>query len=447
MRLHLGIALIVSALLFGGATRPDVLAPILPRLVAVASLGILVAKRELRLRDWSRIEQSIWLVVLATPALQLIPLPYGVWTALPLRDYPREIFQLMRVEPWQPLSLSPERTINAWCALIPAFAMYTLARAADDELVRRWFNITLLIALLGATLGVLQMGGGSGSSLRFYAITNNDAAVGFFSNANHHGTLLALAVPLLPVWAQRFGAPNERPKPIVAFAVIAAASLLAGAAILTLSRAGVGLFIAASLITLAATAPKFGRIKRRSGLLAVGGLIALALIAFVSSNSLWRFLGGGESEGRLETLPHLLRMLGETFPFGTGMGAFDPVFRSFETVARLRFGYLNNAHNDYLQLLIEAGLAAVVGLAMFLPFAALILWSAWQDRQRMIRSRRPLALAGGTAIVVLLVHSLVDYPLRGAGLSAIFALSCATLARYWAYRPRRSVGWARVAAE
>jgi len=111
---------------------------------------------------------------------------------------------------------------------------------------------------------------------------------------------------------------------------------------------------------------------------------------------------------------------------GSGFGSFDSVYRQFEPRSLLSVTYLNEAHNDPLQIVIEGGIAA---------FALLLLFLSWWFRRAAEvlvrpRGRRP-ALERGALIVMLLLmlSSLVDYPLRTSLLAALFAFCAVELAR------------------
>jgi len=133
--------------------------------------------------------------------------------------------------------------------------------------------------------------------------------------------------------------------------------------------------------------------------------------------------------GRLAMLPTLLDIARDNWLFGSGLGTFDPVFRAYEPVHLLMTQYLNHAHNDYLELIIEAGLPAVIGLLVFGGW--------WISRGLPLLRNQGLQNPGqlwftrmafmGSAI--MLAHSLVDYPLRGAAISTLFALFCAIIAK------------------
>ena len=62
-------------------------------------------------------------------------------------------------------------------------------------------------------------------------------------------------------------------------------------------------------------------------------------------------------------------------PFGGGFGSFEAAYKIVEPVNLLSLQYLNHAHNDYLELAIEAGLP---GLALAGLWIVLIGWLSWR---------------------------------------------------------------------
>jgi O-antigen ligase len=148
-----------------------------------------------------------------------------------------------------------------------------------------------------------------------------------------------------------------------------------------------------------------------------------------------------ETEDRLNKLPLMLRILEHVFPVGTGYGSFDPVFRHYEPDSMLEPLYFNHAHNDLLELALTGGIPALLVLAAFL---------FWWLRQSF-RSRAPLESdpaqrlafmrTGAAMILLVLVASLVDYPLRTPLMAVVFTIACAWIAedRGRGKRPLQSV--------
>ncbi len=112
-----------------------------------------------------------------------------------------------------------------------------------------------------------------------------------------------------------------------------------------------------------------------------------------------------------------LELLRDYGVVGSGLGTFPKVYRLTEDPAAVDRYYINHAHNDYLELAIETGVPGIILLLLFL-----IWWG--RSVRAMVRSPAAdhFAIAGAIGSAAILLHSLVDYPLRTAAMSAIFAM-------------------------
>ena len=111
------------------------------------------------------------------------------------------------------------------------------------------------------------------------------------------------------------------------------------------------------------------------------------------------------------------------WPAGAGMGTFDEVFQVDESLENLTQRTAGRAHNDYLELAIEAGLPGLVLAALWLLLVALLSWRVRHSRQRWA------AWAGSVFLVMIALQSLSDYPLRSQTLLALAGFALLMLAR------------------
>jgi len=137
-------------------------------------------------------------------------------------------------------------------------------------------------------------------------------------------------------------------------------------------------------------------------------LAVLALGAVLASASLRHRLGGmlgsrsASNVFRLLTWKGTLNMAADHPWIGIGPGAFKHAFPKYAIA-----GYVEAAHENYLQILAEQG---VFGAAAFLWLIGAILFTGWRA---MVRGpdfgARVMAIGAICSLVVLLVHSLFDY--------------------------------------
>ena len=433
-------AAVVSCLLLGGGTRPGFLSDVIIQLFAIPLL-LMALLRLARLPSLKGVRWALWfcLAVVLVPVGQLIPLPPEVWRALPNRDAAMEAFQLLaRDLPWMPISLSPRATWLSVLSLLPPVAIF-LGTVLLGYRERRVLSLFLVIVgILSVFLGLAQVVEGPTSSLRFFTITNPSEAVGFFANRNHFAAALYTCTVFAAAWAVEAAAPpqSRRAKldtrwvlPVIAS--FTALVILVAAQAIARSRAGLGLTIAALL---GAMALALSDRRNTSGLTPARLLIAAATLAamFAAQFTLYRMLERFADDPLRDSRITLARVTAEAaqlyMPFGSGMGTFVSVYAMHQQAEDAVIdAYANRAHNDFIELWLEAG---VVGLGLVALFAvwlagrALKLW-----RRNAPGDEIDLSIARAATLVVALLaaHSFVDYPLRTGAVMAIMAFTCGLL--------------------
>lgn len=418
----------------GGASRADALSQIVVRLASIAAIVAAVMVGGRGRFSTFRGAYCFLAAAAALVLLQLIPLPPSVWLALPGRDFYAEAATAAGIaQPWRPINLTPDGGWNAFLSLLPATAALVVLSYLPPRRSRGIVLPALIaIACVSAVLGLAQLAGGAESPLRFYNITTEGAAVGLFANRNHQALLLALAIPMLLVWAlggaHRAGAAG--PRAWIAFSI---AILFLMMILLVGSRAG---FICAVVGLLAAALlwRGFGRTPgRRSGArrglayavgAAVLGSAVVAALVFQRAMAVDRLLGVDVADDpRVRAAAPLWEMSRTFMPVGSGFGSFDPVFRRFEPDRLLSFSYFNHAHNDLAELAIEAGVAGLVLLAVLLFWwikSTVILWRTKnQSSETLLFGRLGSVLTG-----IVMLASLPDYPLRTPLIAVTFVIGC-----------------------
>jgi O-antigen ligase len=406
----------------GGGARADILSLLVlrPLTVALAAWALVGLRR----RDVAGF--GSWLIlaacVVAVPLLQLVPLPPAVWQALPGRELITAIYlETGQDHPWRPFTLDPQMTRNALWSLAAPLAALALAIRGGSAGQRVMLRAVLIAGLTSGLLGVVQYASGTSSPLYFYRISNFGSAVGLFANRNHAGVFLACMFPLLAVFAVT-GRDERKRRPRLIGAVAMAAALVP-MIFTTGSRAGlitgaIGL-VGAGLVarTRLGEVLSFERVPRsRRLLLALGGVGFLVFCAvFVGlnpGNSLDRLLGGPDSatELRWPIWRATLGVIIHVFPWGTGFGGFPQVFKIYEPDSLLGPVYINHAHNDFLEVTLDGGIAGVILLVAALGLIARDTWRVW--RAAPSRSEIILARAASVALCQLVLASAFDYPLR-----------------------------------
>jgi O-antigen ligase len=127
---------------------------------------------------------------------------------------------------------------------------------------------------------------------------------------------------------------------------------------------------------------------------------------------------------RFAAAPVIFENANSFLPFGSGVGSFPVIFQSFEPVSLIGEQFLNHAHNDYLEIWLEAGILGLAGMVAFLLWWGRATWRAWTTPGLY----GDLARLGALVTGLLLLHSVVDYPLRTPALATLFAFAIGLLA-------------------
>lgn len=419
--------LLGAALLLGGASQQHQLRLAILELAALPLL--VVAGSRLIAGDGrlSRFAVFIAAAAAAVPLIQLIPLPPGVWTALPGREQPALALELAGLSPgWAPLSLAPDQTWHAFLAILPPVAMFLgFGFCAAPQRLRMIYAL-LIFAVFSVVLGTAQLASGGGQ-LYPWPTTRLGSVVGFFANRNHLATLCLLTLPFASVLGARVLRTQDRSGRLILWLSILFVSLMVLALGVIRSRMGIGLLAPTLVLSLVAAwiASGGGRPKPLLlGMIGGVGVAVGAVMIFALAPLLARFDALGAQEGRFENWPVVAEAVNSYLPLGSGLGSFDTVYRSVEPLERLDPTFFNRAHNEYLETWLETGWIGGALIIVFFVWFVRRAWIAWRAKPGL---ERDLQRAASVAIGVILAHSLVDYPLRTVTITVILAMCCALL--------------------
>jgi O-antigen ligase len=105
---------------------------------------------------------------------------------------------------------------------------------------------------------------------------------------------------------------------------------------------------------------------------------------------------------------------------GTGLGAFGVIYTRYDS--RNGLFRLEQAHNDYLQVLSDAG---IIGALLGLSFVVLLFWMAISRARSRDDFRRGVALAALSGCFAVLVHSFFDFTLHTTSNALLFLVMAA----------------------
>lgn len=428
---------LVAGMALGGAglSYPALLAAI--QIVAIAGLcWLLPALAVLRIAGIARAALLLLVAVLLLPVVQLIPLPWSVWTALPGRDLAAAIrAQAGFAGSSSPLSLRPEATVQALLALLPPAAAFIAVLLLDERGRMAVLRVLVAMAVLSAALGALQLANGGMGVFALFKSAHHGDALGLFVNHNHSATFLLIGIVAASVPRLFDGSGHVGGQWPAALGVV---TLLALAVVGTTSRTG--LLTLAPVLLLCA----YLRFPHRwSGKWLVASMIVLVVatlgIAQTSlvQTTLARF-SVVDQDSRQIFWANTLFAIGQFFPWGSGLGTFTTIYPTVEPLEEVVVPIVNHAHNDYLELALEGGLPAIALIAagLGLAFTALVLALPRSGVKRW--QSRSITLAAGAIVAIILLHSVDDYPLRMPAIAIPFGACLAMLFPRAKRRPGRS---------
>ena len=287
----------------------------------------------------------------------------------------------------------------------------------------------VILGIYGFTVAALSLVQGIAPNGKLYWIREPRLGgwiYGPYVNHNHYAGLMELLIPI-PLVISMTHLANEKER----LAAGIAAAIMTGTVFLSGSRGGM-LALLAEFLLLAILMTR----QKRGVRTAVGvGVFAIVLV------SLLTWLGGKELTTRVFSIGRETRteisggmrlsidrdaisMFRRKPLLGWGLGAFPivyPQFRSFYT----NF-FVNEAHNDYLQLLTETG---IVGFGLMAWFLIVLYRNAMRKIGNWTSSvSGALTLACVLGISGILVHSFFDFNLQIPANAALFYVLCSLAA-------------------
>jgi hypothetical protein len=436
-------SIIVASCVLGGGSRAGFFGDVVAQLLAVPlfTLGLrnwsVRIAVDLRLRSANALLHGAMLVFIALLVTQLLP---GTFRPEVLSPISANAFAALR---WYDFSVTPAASWAAALSLIPFFAVFLGVSQIEQEGRSKLASLVIALGALTLLIGFIQVLQGADSDLRLFEFTNPSEAVGFFANRNHFAAQLYTTLVFAGIWfvasastlltARKFD--PHTTLWVVALALLVVA-VMAG---LTMARSRAGLMLA--IVATVGVAAIFVAGKHRTDRrhhnstrwiqrLVLSGLVLSVLFAaqFGAHRILTRFEADPLNDYRATLSPATLDIALDSAPFGTGLGSFPTVYGSRERLQHLIGGYANRAHNDWAEFLLEGGIFSVGIGGLFLAWFGQRTVHIWRQESVQHSDRYLMLQRGATLVIILLLaHSLVDYPLRTTAMSVVFAFACALL--------------------
>lgn len=340
----------------------------------------------------------------------------------------------------QPLSIAPTATARA-VVLLVGFTLLLggLTRLFHVTGARALCTGLVVIGALLAMIGIVQkatLGDHAALGMRIYGFWTPQNLLttpfGPFVNKNHFAGWMLMALPvglgLGLAWAERasrrmgqgwrdamswLSSPDVGKLQLAVLAVLLMGVSLA----MTKSRSGLAGFVLAAMLGTVVVGRRFGTGPTRW--VGVGGLmlVVLGMFAWAGVDVGERFSAGA---GAVDLRRHIWRdscSVIRDFPLvGTGLNTFGQAMLSYQST--LRATHFQEAHNDYLQILVEGGLLIAVPAGV----ALMLLVRAIRHRFRLRQDDGTtywLRVGATIGLVAIGLQSLVEFSLQMPGNAAM----------------------------
>ncbi len=346
------------------------------------------------------------------------------------------------------LSLDPYATRFFLTRLI-IYALFFAAAVTFIDTENRLKKIVLGIVIFGtimAFFGILQR---LANAEAIYGMRDAGQAIPFasFINQHHFASFMEMTGGL--AFGLLFGSAIGRDKKVI---LATAAVIMGVAVVLTSSRGGLLSFIGVMAFVVIVnqlkrkTAKSDTNVLRPFVAIAAAGLGLLIVVFGVvlmigADSSLMRGIGlsgvtDDISNGRTHFWSIAIRVFLDHPLLGAGFDAFGVAFPKYDSwTGAYR---IEQAHNDYLQTLADAGIAGFACVAAFI-------FLLFKKSLRLISNepnefRQSAAIGALAGCFGVMVHSFVDFPLRTPSNTFIFLLlaAIATVSVKFAVKSRRS---------
>lgn len=293
---------------------------------------------------------------------------------------------------------------------------------------KRLRKVVLVVTIFGFIYAFFAILQSVLSPNKIYGIYETAFATPFGSFVNRHNFAsymeMAIALPLGLVFVGAI----PKDKRLLYFTAI---GLMGIALLLSGSRGGLvallaELFILAILTT---NAKGYGQFAVKIGLTVLLVAVIIGGSIFIGGeSSLTRFAETATSKDITTNRTHIwsvtLDVIKENPIFGAGIGAFNSAYAKHDTFNGME--RVEQAHNDYLQVLADAG---IIGLIIGLFFLFQLFKTGRESVQTHNLFRRGVAVGAIAGCSAILVHSIFDFVLHTTAVSIMFLLLVALVVR------------------
>lgn len=388
----LGSVLFLSVLI-GGGTASGLYTDAVIEVAAIVAAAAIVSRPS----EHGIPRSALWLLALglAVFCFQIMPLPAALLSGL--RP------EVLLANPWLSgetglrfVSVGVGRTIECLLYFVAMAAFFLSVTRLRPDQVYGLLPFFLMGVICNGLAAAIQYS--LSDTVAIQGLLPFTINAGLFANQNHFSALLFVSIPFVVYYGLFRGHLLSGSLGLITLLLL----LLAAG-----SRAGILIGLAITIISVVFLSAR----SRLGG----DGIPAVFIGLSLYTIGAWTKIDAEVVDpafGRAEFARTTIAGIEENWATGVGFGSFPKVYQIYEKGEMIFKPYVNHAHNDYLELALEGGAPVV-----FLVAAYSVLLFAFSLAAR----RDPLQKMAFLSVSFLLVHSLVDYPMRTAALAMTFA--------------------------
>ena len=331
-------------------------------------------------------------------------------------------------------SLDPNST-RLFLVQLLSLLIYFAATLIFTDTPRRLRALTRTIIIFGfllAMFGLTQSLTTNGTRVYWFRQLTQSTAFGPFINRHHFAGYMELVIAL-PLGLLFSGSLEVYKRPLYAFAAL----LMAVALIMTNSRGGLISLVAEIMFVIVIAGPGVSQSDQarksslmRKVLLRAAMALGLGIVLFFGALAVGgpgvfgRLLGtvnaADPTTGRAHFWNVTLDVIKNHPILGSGLGSFSVIYTRYDSGNGLY--RLEQAHNDYLQMLADGG---IVGGLLGLSFLIILFGRGFARRTTDDKFRRGVATGALAGCFAVLVHSAFDFTLHTTANALLFLVLAA----------------------
>jgi O-antigen ligase len=396
--------LVLTTLAYGTVHQPTIALFYIFAVIVVVLWAIDAFRTGVLRFNKSLIQIPIWAIIVYG-VIQIIPFGTIAETA-GLSGIPRTI------------SLEPFWT-KMFVVHLVALGIFFAALLTYIDTSKRLRKVVWLITIFGFIFAFFAILQNVLSPDKIYGIYAPKYAQTFGSFVNRHNFAAYMEMTISIPLGMMFAGAVRRDKRLL---VITAVGLMGIALLLSGSRGGLVALLAELffLLILTTETRSYGRLMLKIGLAVL--LVATIIVGAIligGESSLTRIAetaaSGNVTTNRTHIWSVTLSVI-KTYPiFGAGLGGYSVAYTNFDTFNGME--RVEQAHNDYLQILTDAGL---VGLIIAAFFVFKLFKTGLKNTKHGNKFRKGIAVGALAGCFAIMVHSLFDFVLHTTAITYLF---------------------------